>query len=72
MDTSARPSAPERRPLSPSEAAEVLGCSRSEIYRLLRAGKLTARKLGKRTLIDRESIDACWWSLPHWQANDDE
>ena len=40
-----------------AEAAEVLGVSRKTIYRLIKAGKLRAKKMGYRTIrISHEAI----------------
>lgn len=44
-----------------SEAARVLGMSRSMIYDQLRANRLQSLKVGKRRIITREQIDA-WLS----------
>jgi len=46
---------------SPAVAARRLGVSRSQLYLELRAGRITARKLGRRTLIPR-SAQAQWLS----------
>lgn len=50
--------------LSICEAAAQLGISRSRIYELLRDGELSARKLGRRTLISREAVTAFLAGLP--------
>lgn len=52
--------------VSVREAMRMLACSRAHIYRLLGAGSLTARKMGKRTLIESASIRAYGESLPAW------
>lgn len=44
------PSVP-RLALSPTEAAEALGVSRSEIYRLMAEGSIRSKKVGRRRLI---------------------
>ena len=46
------------------EAARRLSTSRMGIYRALAAGRLTAVKHGRRTLIRASSIDALIESLP--------
>ena len=48
----------------PNEAARLLAVSRRTISRLIRARKLVARKHGKRTLVDVESVKAFYASLP--------
>jgi len=47
------------------QTSDELGLSRSTVYALLGEGRLTAVKLGKRTLIPRDSIAAFVGSLPH-------
>lgn len=37
--------------LSPAEAAAAVGLGRSKFYELIRAGKITTKKSGSRTLI---------------------
>jgi excisionase family DNA binding protein len=46
------------------EAMLALGLCRDSIYRLIRDGKLVARKVGRRTLILREDLEAFAKSLP--------
>ena len=46
------------------EACRLLGVGRSTLYLLFNTGKLTRRKLGKRTLILVEELDALVKSLP--------
>lgn len=41
-----------------NEVAEVLGLSRTTIYKLINLGELTRIKLGASTLISAESVDA--------------
>jgi excisionase family DNA binding protein len=42
-----------------SDAAEVMGCSATWVRVLVRSGRLTARRAGRRTwLVDRRSLDA--------------
>jgi excisionase family DNA binding protein len=40
------------------QAAHDLGCSESNIRRLLRAGQLSARKMAGRLLVDADTIEA--------------
>jgi excisionase family DNA binding protein len=49
---------PHRLLHSPREVEILLGISHAQVYRLLDAGRLKKIKLGSRTGITRESIDA--------------
>jgi excisionase family DNA binding protein len=49
---------PRRLIHSPREAQILLGISHAQVYRLLHAGRLRAVKIGSRTGITRESIEA--------------
>jgi excisionase family DNA binding protein len=42
----------------PRETEILLGISHAQVYRLLKLGKLKAVKIGSRTGITRDSIDA--------------
>lgn len=53
-----------KRGLSIIEAGNRIGCGRSLIYDLIRDGKLPARKVGARTIILAEDIDAFIAALP--------
>ena len=44
--------------LSPREAAAFLSISKRSLSRLIRAGKIEARKAGTRTLVDVASLKA--------------
>jgi excisionase family DNA binding protein len=48
----------KRRALSPRETERTLGISHASLYRLIKTGKLKTIKLGARTLIPVEAIDA--------------
>jgi excisionase family DNA binding protein len=50
--------------LSPDQAAQFLGTSRSRIYRLLREGRLVALKQGVATVVTMDSLTAYVDSLP--------
>jgi hypothetical protein len=47
-----------------SEATTITGMSRSAIYLRLASGELTARKAGKRTLIEMASLRAMVNAMP--------
>ena len=49
---------PHRLVHPPREAEILLGISHAHLYRLIRAGRLTAIKIGGRTGITRASIEA--------------
>ena len=51
--------------LSIREAVAVANVGRSSIYEAIAAGRLPARKLGKRTLILHDDLAAWLDSLPH-------
>ena len=64
--------AQENRPLlSVTRAARLLGKSTDTIYRWLNGGRLSARKVGGRWLIYRDSVEA-QWSAEVVQAQHDE
>jgi predicted DNA-binding transcriptional regulator AlpA len=46
----------EQRFQRPKRAMELAGFSKSTMYRLLRSGEIKARKLGRMTLVDMNSI----------------
>jgi excisionase family DNA binding protein len=48
----------KRRGLSPRETERTLGISHATLYRLIKAGRLRTIKLGSRTIIPVEAIDA--------------
>jgi excisionase family DNA binding protein len=50
--------------LSPRAAAAFLSISKRSLSRLIRAGKIEARKHGPRTLVDVASLKAYYASLP--------
>ena len=50
--------------LSVEDAARIAGIGRSRIYEELKEGRLTARKVGKRTLILRTDLEAWLNGLP--------
>ena len=47
-----------RKTYKVNEVAEVLGLSRTTIYKLINLGELTRIKLGASTLISADSVDA--------------
>jgi excisionase family DNA binding protein len=50
--------------LSPAAAGRFLGVSKRQIYVLLAAGSIRARKLGRATLIDASSLKEFYATLP--------
>ena len=50
--------------VSPRDAAAMLAVSKRTVSRLIRTNKITARKHGKRTLVDVESVKAFYAGLP--------
>lgn len=50
------------------DAVRLSGCSRSALYLALRRGELTARKAGRRTLINYADLQAFLASLPPYGA----
>jgi excisionase family DNA binding protein len=50
--------------VSPRETARLLAVSRRTVSRLIRSHKLVAKKDGKRTLVDYESVKAYYAGLP--------
>jgi excisionase family DNA binding protein len=50
--------------LSPANAADYLSISRRTLTRLIRSGKISARKHGPRTLVDVASLKAYYATLP--------
>ncbi|MBO9168428.1 helix-turn-helix domain-containing protein [Rhizobium sp. L245/93] len=48
-----------------NEAVEYSGIGRSTLYDLIKEGKLTPKKLGTRTLILTEELDAYVRALPN-------
>jgi hypothetical protein len=46
------------------DVEETRSISRSEQYKLIRTGRIVARKLGSKTLIDLQSVDDYIASLP--------
>ena len=64
--------APNTEPLalSPAAAARFLGLSKRTIYNLLAAGTISARRAGKRTLIEVASLRKYLDSLPAFESGD--
>jgi len=52
------------RLLGVPDACRALGVGRSTLFAMLRAGRLPARKLGRRTLVEVAAIDALVAGLP--------
>jgi excisionase family DNA binding protein len=49
-----------------SEACRMAGIGRTKLYAEIAAGKIEARKYGKRTLITVASLQAWFNALPRW------
>jgi excisionase family DNA binding protein len=47
----------ERGAFSPAEAAAWLGISKTQVYRLIKAGELRARRCGTRILVSRKALE---------------
>jgi excisionase family DNA binding protein len=58
------PSGLPRFSLTPDEAAESTGFSKSRIFQAIRSGELTARKDGKATVIETQEVLRWLRSLP--------
>ena len=54
----------ERRTYTVTEAATVLGISRTSAYERVRAGELPALRLGRRIVITRAVVDAMLGGAP--------
>jgi excisionase family DNA binding protein len=54
----------ERLAYSPDEAFKLAGIGRSKGYAEIKAGRLRAKKLGRRTLITAEDLQAWLQALP--------
>ena len=52
------------------QAVEYSGLSRSRLYEALKAGELTAKKAGRRTLISFAELEAYLASLPNFQPGE--
>ncbi len=50
--------------VSVAEAATISGLGKTSIYKLIANGKLSPRKLGKRTLVLMEDLDTAIRTLP--------
>jgi hypothetical protein len=60
--TSAEP--PRRALYSPKEAEAILGISHATLYRLIKAGRLDARKIDNKTVVTDDSIRRFIADLP--------
>ena len=49
---------------SPAETEAILGISHDTLYRLIRVGRLDAKKIGSKTVITAESIERLIAELP--------
>jgi excisionase family DNA binding protein len=53
-----------KRGLSVDEAAKAAGIGRTKMFEEIRKNRITARKCGRRTLIEADELDAWLRSLP--------
>ena len=56
--------------MSISEAARTADCSRTILYQEIKANRLVASKLGRRTIILRTDFGQWLRTLPAWPATD--
>lgn len=69
MDTPASNAAPEpRAAYRIDEVARISGLGRSTVYEEIGAGRLVARKVGKRTVILAADLDGWLSGLPKMEA----
>ena len=54
--------------LMPKPAARYIGISLASLYNEIRAGRITARKFGRRTLINVDDLKAWLVALPEKEA----
>lgn len=54
--------------LMPKPAAHYIGISTASLYNEIRAGRITARKFGRRTLINVDDLKAWLAALPEKEA----
>jgi excisionase family DNA binding protein len=52
-----------------ARTSEIRGCSRSQIYAHLKEGELTAVRLGGKTLVTTESLDALLATARPWSPD---
>lgn len=50
------------------EACETLKLGRTRLYTLISSGEITARKVGKKTLIEKSELERWVSSLPSYQS----
>ena len=58
----------DRALYAPREVERILSISHAQVYRLIGAGRLDARKIGRATYITRSSIDKFLAELPPAQV----
>jgi excisionase family DNA binding protein len=54
----------DKRAMSVEEAAKAAGVGRTILFEEIRKGHITARKVGRRTIITTDALDAWLKSLP--------
>jgi excisionase family DNA binding protein len=64
MDARAKHWGDQMKALQIDAVCDKLGVGRTQVYKLIRAGKLDARKLGARTVVMEDSVDRVLESAP--------
>ncbi len=55
--------------LSIRSAVVYSGVNRTRLFALLAQGRITAKKAGRQSLVERASLDAYLTNLPAWKGN---
>jgi len=56
---------PEPLAVSPQQAASMIGCGKTQFYKLINAGKIVAKKQGRSTIIPVASLQSYLADLPN-------
>jgi excisionase family DNA binding protein len=59
----------QKRAMSVGEAAKAAGIGRTMLFEEIRKGRITARKVGRRTIIMVDELDAWLKALPKKENN---
>lgn len=65
-----QPTAQEKLSYSLSEVAKLTGLGRTKIYQELNSGRLSGVKLGRRTLVTRESLESWLAALDSYNSKE--